>query len=110
MTDDRADELEATISLLALDLPHPATVAFGLVAQWPAEAEVMISSVKTAKGYKVQIRDPFDKRLTRLRALGMLPVIGKERITSETIEQGWYITGFAELVRRELVMLKRSRG
>lgn len=108
--DDRDEELAAIEAMRAIDLPHPASYAFGLWSTWPKEAAVMLAARKAPCGrFKVTIRDPFDERLRNLRRLGMLDVIGHQP-TRESIERGWYIDGFAELVRRELVMLRSSRG
>lgn len=105
---DREDELRNLEALRAIDLPHPATFAFGLWMQWPAEAAIMMTAEPTPDGYRVRIRDPFDGRLANLRRLGMLSVIG-HKPTVESIALGRFITGFAEEVRRELVILRKAR-
>lgn len=105
---DDDEDVANVVSLFAVDLPHPATVAFGLDAQFRPEADLMVGAYRTERGFRVRTHDKADERVRRLRLLGMLPVIGTVA-KRETIEAGFYLNGFARLVRRELIILRRSR-
>lgn len=101
---DADSDVANVVTLIALDLPRPERMAMGLEMQFRRVASLLVAAVRTEQGFRVNAHYR-DERVEVLRSFGLLPWIG-EQPSRECVAAGFYLTAYARLVRRQIILLR----